>query len=99
MTKEETDLLPSSPVIFYTPTEFSYDEPNATLTLYVYNSAGNRSLEELARGYLVEYVATFSNVSINSGDEYRTCLATVKDLELICKSGQVTIPLLPDLNL
>lgn len=58
--KEETNLLPSSPIIFYTTTEFSYDKPKATLTLY--NTAGNRSLEELARGYLVEYVGTFPNV-------------------------------------
>jgi hypothetical protein len=43
----------------------------------------------ISRGYLVEYVATFPKVSTNSGDEYRTCLATVKDLELICKSGHV----------
>src|ERR671913_306934 len=37
--------------------------------------------------HLIEYVATFPNVTINSGDEYRACVATVKDLELICKSG------------
>src|ERR687897_531571 len=37
--------------------------------------------------HLIEYVATFPNVTVNSGDEYRACVATVKDLELICKSG------------
>ena len=37
--------------------------------------------------HLIEYVATFPNVTVTSGDEYRACVATVKDLELICKSG------------
>src|ERR671918_176470 len=37
--------------------------------------------------HLIEYVATFPNVTVNPGDEYRACVATVKDLELICKSG------------
>ena len=39
-------------------------------------------------GHLIEYVATFPNVTINSGEGYKACIATVKDLELICKIGQ-----------
>jgi hypothetical protein len=38
-------------------------------------------------GHLIEYVATFPNVTVNSGDPYKACIFTVKDLELICKSG------------
>jgi hypothetical protein len=38
-------------------------------------------------GHLIEYVATFPNVTVNSGDDYKACIATVKDLELICKIG------------
>jgi hypothetical protein len=38
-------------------------------------------------GHLIEYVATFPNVTVNSGDSYKACVATVKDLELICKIG------------
>jgi hypothetical protein len=38
-------------------------------------------------GHLIEYIATFPNVTVNSGDEYKACVATVKDLELICKIG------------
>src|SRR5919108_5616967 len=38
-------------------------------------------------GHLIEYVATFPNFTVNSGDEYKACVATVKNLELICKSG------------
>jgi hypothetical protein len=38
-------------------------------------------------GHLIEYVATFPNLTVNAGDEYKACVTTVKDLELICKSG------------
>jgi hypothetical protein len=38
-------------------------------------------------GHLIEYVATFPNLTVNAGDKYNACVTTVKDLELICKSG------------
>src|SRR5215207_463044 len=38
-------------------------------------------------GHLVEYVATFPNVTVNAGAEYNACIMTTKDLELICKTG------------
>jgi hypothetical protein len=38
-------------------------------------------------GHFIEYVATFPNVTVNSGDPYKACIFTVKDLELLCKSG------------
>jgi hypothetical protein len=37
--------------------------------------------------HLIEYKATFPNLTINSGEEYRACIATVKNLELMCKMG------------
>jgi hypothetical protein len=39
-------------------------------------------------GHLIEYIATFPNVTVNSGDGYKACIATVKDLKLTCKTGQ-----------
>src|SRR5215216_5052361 len=39
-------------------------------------------------GHIVEYVATFPNVVVNTGAEYKACVLTVKDLELLCKTGQ-----------
>jgi hypothetical protein len=53
-------------------------------------------------GHLIEYIATFPNLTINSGEEYRACIATVKDLELICKTGNnspATRPEFVDLSL
>jgi hypothetical protein len=38
-------------------------------------------------GNLIEYVATFPNVTVNSGDEYKGCVLGVKDLEILCKTG------------
>jgi hypothetical protein len=38
-------------------------------------------------GHILEYVATFPNVTVNSGDEYKACILTVKDLNLKCGTG------------
>ena len=47
------------------------------------NSSGGGS----SSSHLVEYVATFPNVTVNSGVEYKACVLTTKDLELICSTG------------
>ena len=39
------------------------------------------------RGHILEYVATFPNVTVNSGDEYKGCVLTVKDMNLKCGTG------------
>jgi hypothetical protein len=39
-------------------------------------------------GHFIEYVATFPNVTVNAGDMYKACVMTIKDLELICSTGQ-----------
>jgi hypothetical protein len=36
---------------------------------------------------IMEYVATFPNVTVNAGDEYKACIMTTKNLELLCKTG------------
>ena len=36
---------------------------------------------------ILEYVATFPNVTVNSGAEYKACITTTKDLGLLCKTG------------
>ena len=38
-------------------------------------------------GRLIEYVATFPNLTISPGEEYKACISTVKSLELECKTG------------
>jgi hypothetical protein len=36
---------------------------------------------------IIEYVATFPNVTVNAGDEHKACVLTTKDLEPICTAG------------
>ena len=36
---------------------------------------------------IIEYVATFPNVTVDAGEEYKACVLPVKDLELIWKIG------------
>src|ERR671911_448378 len=41
--------------------------------------------------HLVEYMATFPNITVTTGDEYKACVLTTKDLNsdsLICNTGQ-----------
>lgn len=40
-----------------------------------------------AGGGIIEYVATFPNITVNAGDEYKVCALPVKTLELICTTG------------
>jgi hypothetical protein len=36
---------------------------------------------------IIEYVATFPNVTVDAGEEYKACVLPVKDLEMICTIG------------
>jgi len=38
-------------------------------------------------GGILEYIATFPNITVNSGAEYKACVTTTKNLELLCKTG------------
>jgi hypothetical protein len=36
---------------------------------------------------IIEYVATFPNITVNVGEEYKACVLPVKDLDMICTTG------------
>ncbi len=36
---------------------------------------------------IIEYVATFGNVTVNAGEQYQACVLPVKTLEPICTTG------------
>ena len=38
-------------------------------------------------GGIIEYVATFPNVTVSTGAEYKACVMTTKGLELTCTTG------------
>ena len=49
-------------------------------------------------GGIIEYVATFPNVTVNSGAEYKACVVTTKDLDLICETGHNSPASRPEFN-
>jgi hypothetical protein len=38
-------------------------------------------------GGIIEYVATFPNMTVNIGDEYKVCALTIQDSNLMCQTG------------
>ena len=51
------------------------------------NSSGGGISGGSVGSHLVEYVATFPNITVNAGDEYKACVVTTNDLQLICSTG------------
>jgi hypothetical protein len=47
-------------------------------------------------GGLIEYVATFPNMTVKSSDEYKVCALTIKDSNLICETGTNSPALRPE---
>jgi hypothetical protein len=47
----------------------------------------NSSSGPTDQGRLIEYVATFPNVTVNPGDEYKACALPLKTLKIICIEG------------
>jgi hypothetical protein len=55
-----------------------------------------------AESDIIEYVATFPNVTVNPGQQYKACVLPVKGLDLICSTGSnspAQRPEFVDLNL
>ncbi len=47
-------------------------------------------------GGLIEYVATFPNMTVKNGDVYKACALTIKDSNLICETGTNSPALRPE---
>jgi hypothetical protein len=47
----------------------------------------NSSSDPTDQGRLIEYVATFPNVTVNTGDGYKACALPLKTLKIICIDG------------
>lgn len=54
------------------------------------------SVNAAGTGGIVEYVATFPNMTVKNGDEYKVCVLTIKDLNLICETGTNSPALRPE---
>jgi hypothetical protein len=47
-TKQEVNLSPLSPVFFHTPTQYSFETPNASLNVFVFVSQSNSTVDSFA---------------------------------------------------
>ena len=47
-------------------------------------------------GGIIEYVATFPNTTVSVGEDYKVCALTIKDSNLICKTGNNSPALRPE---
>ena len=68
----------------------------------VYDNSTANATSSSDQNKIIEYVATFPNVTVNAGDEYRTCVLPMKTLKLICVEGTNSPgkrPEIVDLNL
>jgi hypothetical protein len=54
------------------------------------------SINAAGTGGIVEYVATFPNMTIKNGDVYKACVLTIKDSNLICETGTNSPALRPE---
>lgn len=69
---------------------------SSNLTSLVLTPSPNSNAE------ILEYVATFPNVTVSTGSEYQACVMTTKDLELLCKTDHnspASRPEFVDINL
>jgi len=51
------------------------------------NTAEPSSSTETTDEKIIEYVATFPNVTVNSGDSYNACVLPLKSLKMVCSEG------------
>jgi hypothetical protein len=60
---------------------------NAFLAPSNFTTLSPSTINPAAGSDIIEYVATFPNVTVDAGEEYKACVLPVKDLELTCKIG------------
>jgi len=51
------------------------------------NTSEPSSSTETTDEKIIEYVATFPNVTVNSGDSYNACVLPLKSLKMVCSEG------------
>lgn len=54
------------------------------------------SVNAAGTGGIVEYVATFPNMTVKNDDVYKACVLTIKDSNLICETGTNSPALRPE---
>jgi hypothetical protein len=65
---------------------FNVDNP-MTDGIFSNRDSSNSSSGSDNQDKLIEYVATFPNLTVNTGDEYKTCVLPMKSLKIMCVEG------------
>ena len=60
------------------------------------NTPSPSTINPAAESDIIEYVATFSNVTVNPGQQYMAYIVPVRSLELICTTGSNSPALRPE---
>jgi hypothetical protein len=60
------------------------------------SSTNNSSFDSDNQDKLIQYVATFPNVTVNTGDEYKTCVLPLKTLKINCVEGTNSLAKRPE---
>jgi hypothetical protein len=66
------------------------------------NTSAPSTINPATESEIIEYVATFPNITVSAGQQYKACILPVKNLELICTTGSnspANRPEFVDLNL
>ena len=66
---------------------FNLGDNSTTDDLFSGVDTSNSSSGSDNQNKIIEYVATFPNVTVNAGDEYKTCVLPLKTLKIMCVEG------------
>ena len=75
---------------------FNVVDNSTTNGLISKGHASNISSDSDNQNKLIEYVATFPNVTVNTGDEYKTCVLPLKTLKISCAEGTNSLAKRPE---
>ena len=75
---------------------FNVVDNSTTNGLISKGNISNISSDSDNQNKLIEYVATFPNVTVNTGDEYKTCVLPLKTLKISCAEGTNSLAKRPE---
>jgi hypothetical protein len=75
---------------------FNLADKSVTNSLIPNGNTSNTSSDVDSENKLIEYVASFPNVTVNTGDEYKTCVLPLKTMKISCVDGTNSLAKRPE---
>jgi hypothetical protein len=85
--KSKGDLVAMVTVNNGEASKVKFPDTDAFLALSNLTTLSPSTTNPAAGSDIIEYVATFPNVTVDACEEYKACVMPVKDLEIICTTG------------